>query len=948
MNRNRTGSGAGKGPVEKETWKPVYCYQCVAGPDLMKVQVEDGVATRIRSNFDASDDHPGGGRVCVKAYGLIQKTYNPHRVRQPMKRTNPRKGRGEDPGFVPVGWDEALDAIAARMLDIRSRGLVDESGFPRLAVSFGGGGTPTQYMGTLPAFLSAWGPIDMGFGAGQGVKCYHSEHLYGELWHRAFIVAPDTPRCRYVISCGNNAEASAGVAGVWRQADARARGLKRVQVEPHLSVTGAVSAEWVPIRPKTDAAFLYALLHRIVHERGWREVCDTAFLEDSTNAPYLVGPNGYYLRDPASRKPLLWDVEADRAVPFDEMDGRRPILDGVRVAGGVEEGPDGKEWRHEAVEARPAFQLFLDHVREHTPEWAEAESDVPAATTRRIADEYLAHACVGETIEIEGRELPFRPVAVLLGKGVSNGWGGYPCCWARTMLAVLVGALEVPGGILGTAVKLNRPADSRHKSVRPMRDGFMDYPFNPTSRQEWSHHPGIRNAFRMMVPLAANSPWSPALGPAHLPWLFQKQPPEKWPRPTPPEMWINYRTNPAVSSVNAREVAERVAEFPFIVSFAYTLDETNWMADYLLPDATDLESLQLMRIGSTKFVEQFWNRQGWAVRQPVVDPVVDARDMTDIATELARRTGLLEPYNQAINRGAAGMRLRSDAFDYTLDEAKVHSAETIWDAVAHAASHDLTGGDQVVGIDWFREHGFLLRPYSEMEWFLHPTVKEAGVRFELPYQERIKRHGEELSHRLHEIGIEWWDRQLTEYEPLPSWEPFPDIWTNYAREVGRDPDEFPFWALTSRSMQYSWGANVGIPLINEVAGNVAGHRGVLMNRGAARALGIEDGEPVIIESVAGETQGRAVLREGVRPDTVVMIGQFDHWVTPFAKDLGLASLNSVTPMALSLTDSTGSVADLIRVQVRRAGAADLRRHAADPAAPAEIRAGDGRRAAKTP
>ena len=252
------------------------------------------------------------------------------------------------------------------MLEIRSRGLVDESGFPRLAVSFGGGGTPTQYMGTFPALLSAWGPIDMGFGAGQGVKCYHSEHLYGELWHRAFIVAPDTPRCRYVISCGNNAEASAGVAGVWRQADARARGLKRVQVEPHLSVTGAVSAEWVPIRPKTDAAFLYALLHRIVHERDWREVCDVAFLEESTNAPYFVGPNGYYLRDPESRKPLLWDLDGDRAVPLDALEGRRPALDGTFVAAGVEEGPDGEEWWHEKVEARPAFQVFLDHVRAYT------------------------------------------------------------------------------------------------------------------------------------------------------------------------------------------------------------------------------------------------------------------------------------------------------------------------------------------------------------------------------------------------------------------------------------------------------------------------------------------------------------------------------------------------------------------------------------------------------
>ena len=78
---------------------------------------------------------------------------------------------------------------------------------------------------------------------------------------------------------------------------------------------------------------------------------------------------------------------------------------------------------------------------------------------------------------------------------------------------------------------------------------------------------------------------------------------------------IQSRTPASVSSLNAREVAERVAEFPFIVSFAYTLDETNWMADYLLPEATDLESLQLIRIGSTTFIEQFWNQQGWAVRQ---------------------------------------------------------------------------------------------------------------------------------------------------------------------------------------------------------------------------------------------------------------------------------------------------------------------------------------------
>ena len=81
---------------------PTYCYQCVAGPDLLTVKVVDGVATEVEPNFCAADVHPGGGKVCVKAFGLVQKTYNPHRVLTPMKRTNPNKGRGEDPGFVPI------------------------------------------------------------------------------------------------------------------------------------------------------------------------------------------------------------------------------------------------------------------------------------------------------------------------------------------------------------------------------------------------------------------------------------------------------------------------------------------------------------------------------------------------------------------------------------------------------------------------------------------------------------------------------------------------------------------------------------------------------------------------------------------------------------------------------------------------------------------------------
>lgn len=895
---------------------PVYCNQCVCGPDLFKVEVEDGVAVRIEPNLDIGPAHPAHGRVCVKAYGLIQKTYNPNRITQPMKRTNPKKGRGHDPGFVPVSWDEAFDIVAARLNEIRAKGLRDESGYPRVAASFGGGGTPTRYMGTFPAFLSAWGPIDLGYGSGQGVKCFHSEHMYGEFWHRAFTVTVDTPRCDYVINLGNNQEASGGVTGIWRQADARSRGLKRIQVEPHLSVTGAVSAEWVPIRPKTDAAFLYALMHRILFERDWRRICDVRFLKQDTNSPYLVGPNGYFMRDHETLKPLIWDLKENCARTFDDPEAE-PALEGEFLVDGTEEGPDGECWRHARQKARPSFDLFREHLKDATPEWASAECDVPAETIRRIADEFAVHSRVGATIEIEGQTLPLRPAGIILGKGVNNGWGGYQAVWARTMIGCLFGALEVPGATIGTKVRLNRPADNRLKSVRCGPDGFMYYPFNPTTKDEWKEHPTIRNGYRTLVPIAGNSPWSAALGPAHLPWLFQKKPPNPWPRQTLPDVWICYRTNPAISSWNAPEVANRIAEFPFTLAFAYTLDESNYMADILFPDATDIESLQLSRIGGTGSGEQFWHHQGWAVRQPAVAPVGVCMDMSDIATQLARRTGLLKQYNEAINRGSVAVKLQTDDYDYTLEPEKEHTATEIWNAVARAASHELTDGKEVHGIDWFKANGFMLREFSQLDWYLYPELRRQGLRFELPYQERIKRHGAQLARRLHGIGIEWWDRQLEEYEALPGYKCFPDIWAAYAGEVGRDPQEFPFWALTARSMQYSWGANVGLPLIREVAQNIAGHDGVVINRTAAQRMGISEGDPIILESPAGVTRGRATLREGIRPDTVLLIGQFDHWATPYAKNLGVGSLNSLTPLSLSLTDATGSGADLIRVALRK-------------------------------
>lgn len=895
---------------------PTYCYQCVAGPDLLTVKVEQGVATEVQPNFCAADIHPGGGKVCVKAYGLVQKTYNPHRVLTPMKRSNPKKGRDQDPGFVPISWEEAFGLIADKLNAVRAEGILDASGYPRVAASFGGAGTPQSYMGTLPAFLSAWGPVDMGFGSGQGVKCYHSEHLYGEFWHRAFIVTPDTPLCNYLISCGSNIEASGGVIGVWRHSEARLRGLKRVQVEPHLSVTGACSAQWVPIKPKTDAAFLYALIHVLLHEVA-RERLDVAFLAARTASPYLVGPNGYYLRHRASREPLVWDLASASARMHDSADLREAI-EGSFEADAIEIGPDDEVLAEGMLTGSTGFTRLVEHMRPYSPEWAQAICDVPAAHIRRIANEFMDHACVGQTIEIDGITMPYRPVAVTLGKTVNNGWGGFECCWARTLLATLVGALEVPGGTLGTTIRLTRPMSQRHESVKAGPDGFMHFPLNPTDKATWSPSPNIRNAYRSMVPLAADGPWSQALGPTHFSWLFLDETPKGLPRVTLPAVWFLYRTNPVISYWDTGELGEKMARFPFTVAFAYTHDETNHFADLLLPDATDLESLQLMRIGGTKYQEQYWEVNGFALRQPVVERSGEARDMTEIASELAARTGLTGKYVAAINKGAGSVPLKGAHGDFSLDTQRRHSCEEIWDAVCRAASSEVSDGAEAHGLDWWKENGIATKPLLRSTWYLDQTMVKRGLRYELPYQERLLRVGTELGRRLHEHDMHWWDEQLKEYQALPIWKDFPALWEAIIGQTGGQAQDYPFWLLTARSMQYAWGANAGIQLMHEVADNITGHRGVVINTGAAQKLGIEEGDEIEISTPKRSVRGRAVVRQGIRPDTLLLIGQFAHWETPMAKDFGVPSLNTLATMSISLTDATGSGADIVRVKVCRA------------------------------
>ena len=88
---------------------PTTCFNCESACGLLAyVDRETG---QVRK-FEGNPEHPGSrGRNCAKGPATLNQVTDPDRILYPMKRSGPRGGGG----WERVSWDEALDALAARI-----------------------------------------------------------------------------------------------------------------------------------------------------------------------------------------------------------------------------------------------------------------------------------------------------------------------------------------------------------------------------------------------------------------------------------------------------------------------------------------------------------------------------------------------------------------------------------------------------------------------------------------------------------------------------------------------------------------------------------------------------------------------------------------------------------------------------------------------------------------
>jgi anaerobic selenocysteine-containing dehydrogenase len=364
-----------------------------------------------------------------------------------------------------------------------------------------------------------------------------------------------------------------------------------------------------------------------------------------------------------------------------------------------------------------------------------------------------------------------------------------------------------------------------------------------------------------------------------LDWRNLVDPPKGLPVPPLPEMWIRHRSNPLLALGEAKYAIDVLKRIPFTVSISYTFDEVTDFADMLLPENLEFERYQLYITNKKACHRKYWTLP---LQQPVIKPLYNTMDVNNILIELADRAGFLDEFNIQMNK-CIGF---DEDSPYKLETGKKYK----WEEIVDRKCKFHTNGKY--DMEWFKKNGALVRKGSvEEQYDIHFIMKSQKIRYSIPYMEIVEKTGKDLSRNLAEKGIDWWPTD--EYTALPTY--FPSV-------IEEAPAEYDFYVVNCRVASTSWGSNVGLPWVNEISAHIKGVGEVLMNTSAAKKRGIKEGDEIWIESPAGKIKQTVRLSQTIRPDSVLISGQFGQWGMPVAKETHRATISTLVPISVAWTD----------------------------------------------
>src|SRR5512137_1163573 len=230
---------------------PTFCEMCYWRCGGI-ASVRDGRLWKFEGN---PLDPQSRGRLCPRGTGAVGTYYDPDRLRKPLL----RKGERGKEQWAAVGWDEAMDFIAGKMKKIKA-----EHGAESIAMFNHGIGVRflqhvmKSYGCTAFAaasFAQCRGPRDVGYMLTMGTDLGSPEPT-------------DIENTDCLVLIGSHLGENMHNLQVQEFANAVARRIPIIVVDPRYSVAASKAKYWLPIKPGTDIALLLAWMNILVTE-GW-------------------------------------------------------------------------------------------------------------------------------------------------------------------------------------------------------------------------------------------------------------------------------------------------------------------------------------------------------------------------------------------------------------------------------------------------------------------------------------------------------------------------------------------------------------------------------------------------------------------------------------------------------------------------------------------------------
>jgi formate dehydrogenase major subunit len=225
--------------------KRTICSHCSVGCGIY-AEVQNGVWTGQEPAFD----HPfNAGGHCAKGAALREHGHGERRLKYPMKL--------EDGKWKKLSWDEAIEEIGNKALDIRK-----ESG-PDSVYWLGSAKHSNEQAYMFRKMASLWGTNNVDHQA----RICHSTTVAGvaNTWGYGAMTNSfnDMHNCKSILFIGSNPAEAHPVAMQHILIAKEKNNCKIVVADPRRTRTAAKSDHYVSLRPGSDVAFIWGLLWHV-------------------------------------------------------------------------------------------------------------------------------------------------------------------------------------------------------------------------------------------------------------------------------------------------------------------------------------------------------------------------------------------------------------------------------------------------------------------------------------------------------------------------------------------------------------------------------------------------------------------------------------------------------------------------------------------------------------